>query len=761
MKAVIMAGGEGSRLRPLTCTVPKPMVKLCGRPVSEYILDLLDSHGCTEAVFTLRYHGTQIENYFGSGQYKNIALDFSYEDMPLGTAGCVKKAASGFTEDFVVISGDAMCDFDISAAIGYHKEKKAAVTVITKKVSDPREYGCVISKDGFIEAFSEKPSYVSAVSDLVNTGIYILSPDVLSLISDGTEQDFSKDVFPKMLQSKTPLAAYEENGYWCDIGDLTSYKNCQFDMLNGKVKCFFTNRAPDKAPFYGKQSAIAPKYIGENVKIGEGTVLEGNCVIGDNVSIGRSCKLVNCVVLDGATFSDYAKCVGGIVCENAVLKQGSAVYENAVLGSGSVLGRYGTLEPKVKVWDNKKIPDETVQRLDVKYGISDEKEFDEKGIRGATNTDITPAFMTVLGSSAAAVFGDKVIVSCGMGNAASVLKACFCAGFSGAGGRVIDCGIASLPALIHLSRVMNAGGLVNIEAESESTITVLNKAGLPLTRVQERKLEAALKRGDYRNAQWDGFGEIKSFKNCAMLYAGAIENVSDFSCRYNVRVSCNNPLVSAAAAAPARRISNRSGEPLTIKISRDGTRSELFVSEKEKAGFTKLVTIVARDAMEKNCDVAVPLEFPSGVEEAARQTGRKVYRYYQCPNDNSDSKARLIASAQPFLFDGLILALNALEIISASYMSLGQYLETMPELATENRFLRIHCPPQRILGKLAEEAGGVSEGVFLGDEGNRVLLRSNRRGDGIFMFAESYSEETAKALCDNVEEKVRRLLSEV
>lgn len=760
MKAVIMAGGEGSRLRPLTCTVPKPMVKLCGRPVSEYILDLLAGHGCTEAVFTLRYHGTQIENYFDSRKYKSISLDFSCEDTPLGTAGCVKKAASGFTEDFVVISGDAMCDFDLTAAINSHKEKKAAATVITKTVSDPREYGCVIAKDGFITAFSEKPSYIGAVSDMVNTGIYILSPEVLSLISEDAEQDFSKDIFPRMLQSNIPLAAYEEKGYWCDIGDLFSYKSCQFDMLKGKVKCYFNNQAPKKADFYGKKSPTAPKYIGENVKIGKGSLLEGSCVIGDNVSIGKNCKLINCVVLDGAVLSDYAKCVGGIICENAALKQGAAVYENAVLGSGSVLGRYSALEPEIKVWDNKAIPDETVQRTNLKYGNSSDKGFDEKGIQGETNTDITPAFMTVLGSSAAAVFGDRVIVSCGMGNAASVLKACFCAGFSGAGGKVIDCGIASLPALIHLSRIMNAGGLVNIEASSKSTITVLNKAGLPLTRVQERKMEAALKRGDYRNAQWDGFGEIKSFKNCSMLYGSAIENASGFTCRYNVKVNCNNPLITAAAAAPARRISNRSGQPLTINISHDGTRAELFVSEKEKAGYTKLVTIVARDAMERDCDVAVPLEFPSGVEEAARLTGKKVYRYYQCPNDSSDSKARLIASAQPFLFDGLILALNALEIVTSSYMSLGQYLETMPELATENRFLKIHCPPQRILGRLAEAAGGVTEGVFLGEEGNRVLLRSNRRGDGIFMFAESYSQETAKALCDSVEERVRQLMAD-
>ena len=144
MKAVIMAGGEGSRLRPMTCTLPKPMVKLCGRPVSEYILDLLSKHGCTDAIFTLRYHGSQIENHFDSRRYKGINLDFSYEDEPLGTAGCVKKAAElgGFEDNFIVISGDAMCDFDLSAALSHHIKSGADATIITTQVDDPREYGC-------------------------------------------------------------------------------------------------------------------------------------------------------------------------------------------------------------------------------------------------------------------------------------------------------------------------------------------------------------------------------------------------------------------------------------------------------------------------------------------------------------------------------------------------------------------------------------------------------------------------------------------
>lgn len=758
MKAVIMAGGEGSRLRPLTCTLPKPMVRLCGRPVSEYILDLLSKYGCTEAIFTLRYRGAQIENHFESRRYKGVSLDFSYEEEPLGTAGCVKKAAeaAGFDEDFLVISGDAMCDFDLSAALSYHMNMKAEATLITAQVEDPREYGCVISENGLVKGFSEKPSYTAAVSDHVNTGVYILSKKILDLIPENRMWDFSKDVFPQMLREGRVLASYKENGYWCDIGDFSSYKKCQSDMLSGLVRCEFKR----EIPLFDGVKIMPPCYIGENVRVGVGTVINSGCVIDDNVTVGKSCKLNGGIVLQGAFLSDRTKCNGGIVCENSVMEQGSAVYEDSVLGSGSTLGQNSSLEPSVKVWDNKSIPKDTIQRENLKYGKAPSKELDEKGVSGETNSDITPSFMTKLGSSAAAVFGDRVIVSCGCGNAAAVLKACFCAGFSGAGGKVIDCGVASLPALIHLSRVMNAAGLVNIEASSKSRIAMLNKAGLPLTRVQERKLEAALNRGDYRSAEWDGFGEIKAFKNASLLYSGALEAASGFSCRYKVSVNCNNPLITAAAAIPMQKISNPSGAPLTVNINHDGTRAELFVSEEEKADYTTLVTIVGYDVMSRGFDVAVPLEFPSSMEEGAKAVGRQVRRFYRCSNDNSDKGARELAASQPFLFDGLMLALNALEIITASFVTLGKYLESMPHLATENRFLRIHCPPQRILSKLAQSSDGVSEGVFLGDEGNRVLLRSSRQGDGLFLYAESYSQETAAALCDSVEKRVRELMGQ-
>lgn len=757
MKAIIMAGGEGSRLRPMTCSLPKPLVKLCGKPVSEYILELLAKHGFTDAIFTLRYRGDQIENYFCGRKIGGVKIDFSYENTPLGTAGCVKKAAQNEKDDFLVISGDAMCDFNLTAAVAFHKKSKALATIVLKQVDDPREYGCVVENNGFVAGFSEKPSFSGAVSDFVNTGIYVISPELLKMITDDKEFDFSKDVFPKMLKDGLRLAAYKENGYWCDIGDLSSYKKCQKDILLGKVKCEFKNNI---RAFDGVKINF-PCFIGENVRIGKNTFIDKYSVLENNADIGKDCKIIGGIVMDGASLADKTKCVEGIICENAVTECGAAVYENAVLGANSVLRRESVIEPSVKVWDNKEVPAGTQLKKDLKYGAKPNRQFDENGVSGETNSDITPAFMTLLGSACAAVFGDKCVAACSLGNASAVLKACFCAGFSGAGNKIIDCGVCSLPALIHISRIMSASGMVYIQSGINSHITILNKGALPLTRVQERKLEAAINRGDYRNAKWNDFGEVKNFKNASLLYSELLDASSDFSSRYSIEVKCNNPLIAKSITPFFKKISGKNGERLTVNISSSGMKAEFIGKDGKKTDYAKLVSIVGREIMENGCDFSVPAEFPSSAEEIAKITNRNVYRFFLCPNDNSDKSARDLALSEPFLFDGALLALNSLKIISKSLMKLEQFIENIPQFALENRFLRIQCPPQRILSRLAENSGGKSgmgEGIFLGEKGNRVLLRSNKRGDGIFLFAESRSSETAKALCDEAEKAAKEII---
>ena len=236
MQAIIMAGGEGTRLRPMTCDIPKPLAPLCGKPVLMYILELLQTYSFKKATLTLMYKADRIMETFEDDKYEDVSLDYSIEENPLGTAGCVKLAS--YEDEVLVISGDAMCDFDLAEAIKFHRQKKADATIIVKKVIDPREFGLVLkNNDGQITGFIEKPSYESCTTDLANTGVYILSKSALDMIESGKKKDFASDIFPSMLERSMKLYAYEEKGYWCDIGDFKSYLHCQQDMLEGKVTC--------------------------------------------------------------------------------------------------------------------------------------------------------------------------------------------------------------------------------------------------------------------------------------------------------------------------------------------------------------------------------------------------------------------------------------------------------------------------------------------------------------------------------------------
>ena len=267
MKAVIMAGGDGKRLRPLSCTMPKPMVPLLNKPVLGYCMELIKKHGFDEAILTLRYLPNVIRRYVGDGSAFGIKAECAVEDKPMGTAGGVKNALRQADDSVLIMSGDAMCDFDLTDAMREHRRSGAAATILLKKVKVPMEYGVVLKdKDGFISRFIEKPSAAEVFSDLVNTGIYIIEPSVLDMVPEGTEYDFSKDLFPRMLRTGMKIFGYEAEGYWSDIGDLTQYALTQADMLSGK--CMFKTAA---------RRTREGVYIEDGAKISERAVLAAPC----------------------------------------------------------------------------------------------------------------------------------------------------------------------------------------------------------------------------------------------------------------------------------------------------------------------------------------------------------------------------------------------------------------------------------------------------------------------------------------------------
>ena len=741
MKAVILAGGEGTRLRPVTCNLPKPLVPVAGKPVLEYILTLLEENGCTEAVIAVRYRGEKIERYFSSGRFGKIRLSFSQETKPLGTAGCVKKAAESFKDDFIVISGDAICDFQLKKAMEFHKINSADATLIAKRVDDPREYGLIIEKDGRITDFSEKPSYINCRSDLANTGIYILSPAVCGLIPDNEPWDFARNVFPDMLARKMKLMCYEDNGYWCDMGDIRAYKACTADILNGKL-CG-----------YEQQNRI----IGKNTVIDPSALITDGCVIGSSVSVGKGAKLRNAVVMDGAFIGEDTTLNDCIICSDARIESGAAVYENAVVGENSVVGQNAVICGNIRVWQNKTVETGAFVSSDRKYGVKSNVEITEDGIYGETNTVITPEFAGRLGCAASKISDSYIAVSCSEETAAETLKNAFLSGISSTGRQCFDCGNTSLPQLLHTAGLLNCDIIVHISAKMRTRILIYNKGMLPLTRVQERMLENALNRGEYLSASWNNFSSINKFTGTYTLYNAMLESITDFEIPYEISTNCSNS--ASSVYIPFLRKIGTGREPLTLTLNERLTKAELTDDKGMRLDYSTMVLVAVISVLEKGGEAALPFAFPRAADAAAEKYGGKIYRFFASSMDNRDLKARTIAAEQPFLFDGFVLAVTVLRYMKEHSMSISEVLESLPKFSGVSRFIYITCPPQKILNKITEGSPAENEGVVISGDNERIFLRSNKKGNGLYLFAESFNAETASELCEKTEKLIKSVMN--
>ncbi len=237
MKAVVMAGGEGTRLRPMTTSMPKPLLPIVNKPIMEHVLRLLQRHEFSETVVTVQFLASLVRNYFGDGEDFGMPLHYATEETPLGTAGSVKNAEDLLRDEtFLVISGDALTDFDLTDLVEFHREKGALVTVCLTRVPDPLEFGITIVDDeGRVQRFLEKPTWGQVFSDTVNTGIYVMEPEVFDYVTEGESVDWSGDVFPRLLKEDQPIYGYVAEGYWEDVGTHESYLRAQADVLSGKV----------------------------------------------------------------------------------------------------------------------------------------------------------------------------------------------------------------------------------------------------------------------------------------------------------------------------------------------------------------------------------------------------------------------------------------------------------------------------------------------------------------------------------------------
>ncbi len=759
MKAVVMAGGEGSRLRPLTCTVPKPMVRVMGKPIIGYIIDLLRSHGVDEAAVTLGYLPDAIEKEYSD--CRGIKLNMLREDEPLGTAGCVKRVAAGFKEPFFVISGDAMCDFDLSKIMTFHKASGAKITIVASEASDPREYGIVkVDKENRVMGFVEKPSWTQAVSNLANSGVYIVNPECLELIPKGRSYDFAKDLFPMMLERDMPIYCYHTADYWCDVGNIDAYMKCQRDVFEGKIKTSASMIADgiyikDEMPS-GDFSIIPPVYIGSDVEIAEGAVIGPYAVIDDNCSIERNAKIRYSTVLENCWIGANASVTGALVCSGSALKTGASMFESSVAGAGSIIGAGAQVKPNVLVWPGKIIGGGSTVNSNIKYGSIKADFLSSNGMDETGGTKLNAETCVRLGASVGSTRnGKKAGIGFDGSKSAMAMQMAVMSGLIGAGSNVWSFGECFESQLNFLINICGLTAGLYVSSKNGREIRICGDGGLSIPRHFERSIESGMAKCEFHETEEDEMKEISDMSSVKHLYRQELIKHAPYGLSgISAAVESENSSINMLMNDVFEKLGVTENKNLVFDIDRSGTRLTATLNG-EKISYERLLALCCLNEMKNGRDIAVPYDAPMFLDELAQSHSRRVFRYLSTPADNSDSLARRLAAKQIFVRDALFLCVKLLSVMKERECGFAQLLNELPEKYIVGKTLSIEFSPSYLADLVGEEEVDLKnslEGIRLIRSSGKLLIVPERSGETVRILAEADTMEAADELCADISE---------
>jgi mannose-1-phosphate guanylyltransferase/phosphomannomutase len=742
MKAVIMAGGEGTRLRPLTSNQPKPMMPLANRPMMEHIVRLLKEHGFDEIVVTLAFLPQAIRTYFGDGSEFGVRMVYATEESPLGTAGSVRNAMQELTERFLVISGDVLTDIDLSEIVRFHDERKALATIGLKAMENPLEFGIVITRDdGSVDRFLEKPTWGEVFSDTINTGIYVLEPEIFEAIPDGVSVDFAAEVFPALLAEGKPLYGYVAEGYWEDVGNLDAYLRAHQDVLDGKVEIAIPGFRLGEGVWLGEGSEVdpdasidGPVAIGDYCHVEAGARLGEYTVLGSNVMVGADAFLERSVVHDNAYLSQGVRLRGCVIGRSCDLRRGARCEEGVVLGDDCFVGEHAVINPGVKVYPFKTVEPGAIINSSIVWESRGARNlFGRLGVAGLANVDVTPELAVQVAMAYATTLkkGSTVTTSRDSSRAARALKRAVMAGLNAGGVNVDDLEVAPVPVTRFQVRTERAQGGITVRlvpGDPQSVVLRFFDAdGTDIDEATQRKVERYYYRQDFRRAFAADIGDI-GFPPHALEYytaalmrtvdadairAAAYQVVIDYAfgttsfvmpnvlSKLGADVLSVNPYAQTAGAAAfeasahASRVANlvrTSNAHLGAVIDPDGERITIIDDEghvlTNDEALLALVTLIT--ATTEKARVALPVSVSRAAERIVKEAGGSItWTKLSTPHlmDISVSGGIVFSGSQEggFIFPDFLPAYDAtatfvkvLELLARSGLRLSKVVAGLP-----------------------------------------------------------------------------------
>ena len=604
-----MAGGEGTRLRPMTANQPKPLLPVANRPILEHVLRLLKRHGFTETVVTVHFLASLVRNYFGDGDDVGMSLQYATEEMPAGTAGSVKNAEDELRDGpFLVISGDALTDLNLTEMVRFHKRNGALVTVGLTRVPNPLEFGIIIVDDeGRIQRFLEKPTWGQVFSDTVNTGVYVMEPEVLAEVPSGEAADWSADVFPRLLKQGAPLFGWIADGYWEDVGTHESYLKAQADVLSGRVEADIAGFEVSPGLWVAEGAELDPEAIlsgplcvGEYAKIEAGAQLREFTVIGNNVVVKEGAFLHRAVVHNNVYVGQGATLRGCVIGKNTDVMASSRIEEGAVVGDECLIEPEAYLSAGVRVYPFKTIEAGAVVNASVIWESRGQRTlFGPRGVSGLVNVEITPELCVRLASAYATTLkkGSVVTTSRDVSRAARALKRAVHSALNASAINVSDLEAQPLPvARYETARGECSAGIAlrTTPGDPESIdILFLDSQGAEVSIAQRRRIERVFSRQEYRRAFPGEIAELTYPPRVRESYARDLLQCVDMSgvadAGMKVVVDCAGGTVSLVLPALLGQIGM---DVLTVNNQLDERNPTQSLAQ-TRAGLQRLADLVA------------------------------------------------------------------------------------------------------------------------------------------------------------------------
>lgn len=532
-----MAGGEGTRLRPLTSKQPKPMLPLVNRPMMEHVVTLLRQHGFEDVVVTVAFLANAVRTYFGDGSEFGVRMVYAAEESPLGTAGSVRNAMEELDDTFLVISGDVLTDIDLSAVVDYHRERSARATIALKAMDNPLEFGIVITReDGSIERFLEKPTWGQVFSDTINTGVYVLEPEVFDHIPADRPVDFSSEVFPALLDAGRPVFGYVADGYWEDVGTIEAYLKAHQDVLDAKVAVDVPGFQLRQGVWLGEGAEVdpaaridGPAVIGDYCRIGRSAHLSEYTVLGANVRVRADVFLQRVVVHDNVYLGAGVRARGAILGRSTDVRGGARCEEGVVLGDECFVGEHAIINPGVKIYPSKTVEPGAIINSSIVWESRGARSlFGRLGVAGLANVDISPELAVKVAMAYATTLkrGVTITASRDSSRAARVLKRALMVGLNTAGVNVDDLEVATVPVTrFQVATGASQGGVsVRLAADDPQSVVIrfFDDQGIDIDESTQRKIERLFYREDFRRAMAAEMGDIGFPARALELYTAEL-----------------------------------------------------------------------------------------------------------------------------------------------------------------------------------------------------------------------------------------------